>query len=126
MLKYTDETKQFVHISNHIFETESDTIEVTNQIVPINHRLWFEYRMDKLVETGEIEEYQELVVTFDQQIAQVDATRAELYRTQVDPLELEARRLERQGATPEELQIIYDRIDSLTEKIKADNPWPTL
>ncbi|MGD8230715.1 hypothetical protein [Vibrio sp. TRT 1302] len=56
--------------------------------------------------------------------AQVDATRESLYRAQTDPLENEARRLERSGATAQELQVYYDRIDDLVAKIKADNPWP--
>ncbi|EEX94350.1 hypothetical protein VIA_001508 [Vibrio orientalis CIP 102891 = ATCC 33934] len=56
--------------------------------------------------------------------AQVDATRESLYRSQTDPLENEARRLERSGATVQKLQVCYDRIDELVAKIKADNPWP--
>ncbi|WP_375750956.1 hypothetical protein [Vibrio sp. HN007] len=57
--------------------------------------------------------------------AQVDVTRESLYRTQTDPLENKARRLERNGATAEELQVYYDRINELVTKIKADNPWPS-
>ncbi len=73
-IKYTDETKQFVHITDHTFETENGEIEVTNQTVPINHRLWFEYRMDKLAETGEIEEYQEPQPTLVELIDSIDTT----------------------------------------------------
>lgn len=55
----------------------------------------------------------------------VDATREVLYQQMISPLEGEGARKVRQGKT-EEAQIIFDRIDELEIKIKAENPWPAL
>ncbi len=72
-IKYTDETKQFVQITNHTFEAE---IEVINQTVPVGHRLWFEYELDKLAEAGGIEEYQGPQSTLPELIDSIDTTAA--------------------------------------------------
>jgi hypothetical protein len=57
--------------------------------------------------------------------AKVDTQREALYRKETDPLENEARRLERSGANAEQLNVYYERINELVDKIKTENPWPT-
>ncbi|ODS09763.1 hypothetical protein [Vibrio scophthalmi] len=54
---------------------------------------------------------------------EVDAIRESMYRQMIDPLEGEAARKVRQGKT-QEAQELWDRIDEIEAKIKADNPFP--
>lgn len=76
---------------------------------------WDEY-LDKDWVTNQTKKY-------NAERKQVEQARRAAYSQQCDPLELEARRKERQGKS-DEAQALYQKIDLADQQIHLDHPWP--
>ncbi len=78
MINYTDNTNQLIQVTNHTFTTEQGETKVNNMTIPVGHRLWFEYGLDKLAQADQIEAYQAPIISADELMAQIDNTAAQI------------------------------------------------